>query len=86
MITFIVLLDYLMVLIATELYNEHVSEVCGHINVPVSYSVLGLLMLLCNLPHTSKDINGMCDGGSHHPLKPLIPLKGERPYSITVNS
>ncbi len=27
----------------------------------------------------------MCDRGGHHPLKPLIPLKGERPYSITVN-
>lgn len=35
--------------------------------------------------HKLKDIYSMCDRNSHHPLKPLIPLKGERPYSITVN-
>lgn len=34
--------------------------------------------------HTQRT-STVCVRGAHHPLKPLIPLKGERPYSITVN-
>ena len=35
--------------------------------------------------HTSYRTSTVCDRNSHRPLKPLIPLKGESPYSITVN-